>query len=182
MILKGWFVELDYLATLSIMQQKFWSFIDLFYPLFQRLMPLQTFRYAVCGSLNTSLGLFAYVMSYQYLFRGHKIDIIYYAFEPHTAALFLSFCINLPLGFLLNKYVVFSESNIKGRIQLFRYFIFFIFCLFLNYVLLKLFVEMAGLHAILAQFITTAIVILVSYLSQKHFTFKVENKEEDFPF
>ena len=164
------------------MQQKFWNFIDLFYPLFQKLMPIQTFRYAVCGGFNTTMGLLAYSLSYQYLFKGQHLDFNYYAFEPHTAALFLSFCINLPLGFLLNKYVVFSESTLKGRIQLFRYFIFFIFCLFLNYVFLKLFVEMFKLNAILAQFITTAIVILISYLSQKHFTFKVENKDADFPF
>ena len=164
------------------MQQKFWNFINFFYPLFRKLMPLQTFRYAVCGGLNTALGLLAYTLSYQYIFKGHQLDLRYYAFEPHTAALFLSFCINLPLGFALNKFVVFSESTIKGRIQLFRYFIFFIFCLFLNYVLLKLFVEMLGLNAIVAQFITTGIVVAVSYISQKHFTFKVENKEADFPF
>ena len=145
-------------------------------------MPLQTFRYAACGGANTVLGLLIYSFSYKYLLREQDLDLGFYAFKPHIAALFFSFSINFPLGFILMKYLVFNESTIRGRIQLFRYFIFFIFCLFLNYVLLKLFVEILYLYAILAQVITTVIVVCVSYITQKHFTFKVERKEENFPF
>ena len=158
------------------------SVIDFFYPPFHKLMPLQTFRYAACGGANTVLGLLIYSFSYKYLLREQDLDLGFYAFKPHIAALFFSFSINFPLGFILMKYLVFNESTIRGRIQLFRYFIFFIFCLFLNYVLLKLFVEILYLYAILAQVITTVIVVCVSYITQKHFTFKVERKEENFPF
>lgn len=156
--------------------------IDFFYPPFRKIMPLQTFRYAACGGSNTVLGLVIYSLSYTYVFKGQDFDMGFYAFKPHIAALFVSFSINFPVGFLLMKFLVFEESNIKGRIQLFRYFIFFIFCLFLNYVLLKLLVEILHWNAILAQIITTVIVVCVSYLTQKHFTFKVERKDEDFPF
>ena len=71
------------------------------------------------------------------------------------------------------KFVVFNESNIKGRIQLFRYFLFYVVCLFLNYIFLKLLVEYLHVYAILAQVLTTIIVIVFSYLVQKHFTFRV---------
>ena len=98
------------------------------------------------------------------------------------AALFTSFSVNFPLGFILMRYIVFEESTVRGRIQLFRYFILFIFCLFLNYVLLKMLVELLGWNAIISQVMTTGMVIMVSYLSQKHFTFRVEKKEQDFPF
>lgn len=156
--------------------------IDFFYPPFRKIMPLQTFRYAACGGGNTLLGLIVYSVSYKYILKEQDLDLGFYAFKSHIAALFISFCVNFPLGFILMKYVVFNESNIRGRIQLFRYFIFFVFCLFLNYVLLKLFVEILGWYAIIAQIITTIIVVCVSYLTQKHFTFKVERKEENFPF
>ena len=158
------------------------TFIDFFYPPFRKIMPQQTFRYAACGGGNTVLGLLIYSLSYKYILNEKDLNIGFYAFKPHIAALFISFSINFPLGFILMKYVVFNESNIRGRIQLFRYFIFFVFCLFLNYVLLILFVEILGWYAIISQIITTGIVVCVSYLTQKHFTFKVERKEENFPF
>ncbi|WP_430896420.1 MULTISPECIES: GtrA family protein [unclassified Paraflavitalea] len=151
---------------------RFLSFVDLFYPIFKRFMPIETYYYAVMGGLNTVIGLLVYALSYTFIFKGIDIDLGFYAFKPHTAALFLSFCVNLPLGFLLNKYLVFTGSTLKGRIQLFRYSVFFISCLFLNYVLLKVWIEMLHMNALLAQLITTSIVVTVSYFSQKYITFK----------
>lgn len=156
--------------------------IDFFYPPFRRWMPKETFRYAACGGGNTLLGLIAYAAIYYRVLKGSELSVGFYAFKPHIASLFGSFAINFPVGFLLNKYIVFSQSTLRGRVQLFRYFMLFVFCLFLNYVLLKVFVEILHGNAILSQIGTTAIVILVSYLSQKHFTFKTERKEQDFPF
>jgi putative flippase GtrA len=136
-------------------------------------MDLQTFRYAACGGGNTLLGLVLYFVSFKYILHEENLDLGFYAFKPHIAALFISFLVNFCVGFFLMKFVVFSESNLKGRIQLFRYFFFYMVCLFLNYVLLKLFVEYFHIYAIVAQVITTTIVIVFSYLVQKYFTFRV---------
>ena len=150
-------------------------FIDLFYPPFRKLMPEQTFRYAVCGGGNTVLGLLIYFISYQYVLKKENLDLGFFAFKPHIAALFISFCINFVVGFILMKFVVFVDSNLKGRIQLFRYFVAFAVNLVLNYLLLKLFVEVLYMHVLVSQFITTCIVVAISYLSQKHFSFKVKS-------
>ena len=137
------------------------------------MMDLQTFRYAACGGGNTLLGLVLYFVSFKYILHEENLDLGFYAFKPHIAALFISFFVNFCVGFFLMKFVVFSESNLKGRIQLFRYFFFYIVCLFLNYILLKLLVEYFHIYAIIAQVINTTIVIVFSYLVQKHFTFRV---------
>jgi putative flippase GtrA len=137
-------------------------------------MPEQTFRYAVCGGANTVLGLLIYFISYQYIFEKQDFDFGFFAFKPHIAALFVSFCINFVVGFVLMKFVVFVDSNLKGRIQLFRYLLAFSFNLVLNYLLLKVFVELLHMPALLSQFITTCIVVTVSYISQKHFSFKIK--------
>ena len=150
------------------------AFIDFFYPPFRKFMPEQTFRYAVCGGANTVLGLFIYFISYQYILKKEILDLGFFAFKPHIAALFISFCINFVVGFALMKFVVFVESNLKGRIQLLRYFLSFSVNLILNYLLLKLFVEVLFMNVLLSQFITTCFVVTVSYLSQKHFSFKVK--------
>ncbi len=137
-------------------------------------MPLQTFRYAACGGGNTVLGLLVYYVGYQHLFVRQNVDLGFFAFKPHVAALFLSCFVSFVVGFLLNKYVVFTGSNLRGRIQLFRYFLTFSLNLVINYALLKLMVELLLWDALLSQLITTAIVVSISFLAQKHFSFKVK--------
>ena len=90
-------------------------------------MNLQTFRYAASGGGNVMLGFIIYSLSYTYLFYGRDFNFGFYAFKGHSAALFVSFCVTFPIGFFMSKYVVFSDSKMKGRIQLFRY---FMICLF----------------------------------------------------
>src|SRR5436853_103003 len=101
--------------------------IDFFYPPFRKLMNIQTFRYAASGGANTLLGFIVYFISFEYIFKGKEFHFDFYAFKPHSAALFTSFCVTFPIGFFMSKYVVFSDSKMKGRIQLFRY---FMICMF----------------------------------------------------
>ncbi|OSZ79819.1 phenylalanine 4-monooxygenase [Chitinophagaceae bacterium IBVUCB2] len=153
--------------------------IDFFYPPFRRLMNLQTFRYAASGGGNTVLGLLIYFVSFKYIFFEKTFHFGIYAFKGHIAALFISFCITFPIGFFMSKYVVFSDSNMKGRIQLFRYFMICLFNLALNYILLKIFVEKFHIYPVLAQVMTIAIVVLFSYVAQRNFSFKASAAEED---
>ena len=155
--------------------------IDFFYPPFRRFMNLQTFRYAASGGGNVLLGFLIYTLSYKFLFFGEEFDFGFYAFKGHVAALFVSFCITFPIGFFMSKYVVFNDSNMKGHIQLFRYFMVCMFNLALNYLLLKILVERMGMDAILSQVITIVVVVVISYLAQRNFSFKATaaNDEEE---
>lgn len=139
-------------------------------------MPLQTFRYAACGGGNALLGLMVYFIGYTYIFAGQVFDFGFYAFEPHIAALFLSSSMNFIVGFILNRYVVFTGSYLKGRIQLFRYFLSFSFNLIFNYGMLKLLVEVLQWDPLISQVITIGLVIAISYFTQRHFTFRVKNE------
>ena len=156
------------------MKQKLTSVLDFFYPLFRWIMPIQTFRYAVCGSITTLLGLGAYFIGYQYIFARENFDFGFFAFKPHIAALFLSFIVSFTVGFCFSKFIVFSDSDLKGRIQLFRYFLTAFFNLLVNYLLLKLLVEIFLWNALVSQVLTTCVIIVISYLSQKHFSFRVK--------
>lgn len=153
--------------------------IDFFYPPFRKLMNLQTFRYAASGGGNVVLGFLIYTVSFKYLFRERDFHFDFYALKGHTAALFLSFCVTFPIGFFMSKYVVFSDSKMKGRIQLFRYFMICMFNLALNYLLLKILIEKFRLDEILAQVITIVIVVVFSYLAQRNFSFRVTPAEEE---
>jgi putative flippase GtrA len=152
--------------------------IDFFYPPFRKLMNLQTFRYAASGGGNLILGFLVYYFSFKYLFHEENFDFGFFAFKGHIAALFISFLITFPIGFFMSKYVVFSDSNLKGRIQLFRYFMICLFNLALNYLLLKIFVEVLHIYPVLAQVFTIAIVVVFSYLAQRNFSFKAGTEDK----
>lgn len=147
--------------------------VDFFYPPFRRLMNLQTFRYAACGGFNTFMGLAAFYIAFKFILREKTLDLGVFVFEPYSAALLISFLVSFPIGFFLMKYVVFSDSKLKGRIQIFRYLLAYIINLVLNYFLLRLFVEVLHIYPTIAQLITTAILIVFSYVFQRYFTFKV---------
>lgn len=146
-------------------------------------MPLQTFRYAVSGAGNTLLGLVAYYITYKFILEGRDFHFSFYAFKSHVAALVVSFVVTFVVGFFLMKYVVFDDSRIRGRVQLFRYLLVCVFNLTLNYILLKIAVESWHIYPVFAQIGTTVVVVLFSYLAQRHFSFKKETEpsylEED---
>jgi putative flippase GtrA len=157
------------------MREKIISFIDFFYPPFKKLMPIQTFRYAVCGGSNVILDIGLFFISYNYILHKQILHLGFVAFEPYTAALWMAFCISFPTGFLMSKYIVFNTSVLRGRVQFFRYVLIVAINLLLNYILLKILVEKMHFFPTVARIVATCIVVTFSYLSQKHFTFKTAN-------
>ncbi len=142
-------------------------------------MNIQTFRYAAAGGSNTLLGLLIYYVSYKHIFFENIFDIGFFAFKGHIAALIASFCVTFPVGFFLAKYVVFSDSRMKGRIQLFRYLMVCLFNLALNYILLKILVEQFFIYPVIAQIITIIIVVVFSYIAQRNYSFKATVSAEE---
>lgn len=137
-------------------------------------MPLHTFRYAACGGANMLLDIFLFAIALHFIFHKQNFDLGFFVFKPHIAAFLFAFIITFPVGFLLSKYIIWTGSSIKGRVQLFRYFLIVVMNLFFNYYLLKLFVEYLHLYPTISKILTTVIIVAFSYISQKHFTFKVK--------
>lgn len=149
------------------------KWVDFFYPMFRTFMDLQTFRYLALGGANTLFDIFLYFISYNFILDKEIIHLPFLgAISPHIGAFLIAFCITFPIGFLIMRTMVFTGSVLRGRIQLVRYFSVAMLNIFLNYVLLKLFVEQFGIFPTPSKIITTGIVVLVSYLLQRFFTFK----------
>ena len=146
--------------------------IDGLYPLFRKLMPLKTFRYAACGGGNTVLDILLFFISYNYILKTLPVQIGWLTISPHIASFMISFTVTFPIGFYLSRYVVFQETSVRRTKQLFRYFMVVLGCIFLNYIFLKLFVDALEWNATLAKIVTTFFVVIFSYTSQKNFTFK----------
>ncbi|HRO42107.1 MAG TPA: GtrA family protein [Flavipsychrobacter sp.] len=150
------------------------TIIDFFHKPFARWIDQQTFRYLACGGSNTVLDIIIYFIAYNFVLDKTEVYTPFITISPHIAAFMMSFAISFPLGFALSKYVVFTESKLKGRVQLFRYAVLVSMCILLNYVFLKLFVEYFNFFPTPSKALTTAIVAVFSYISQRNFTFKVK--------
>ncbi|MFW5701202.1 MAG: GtrA family protein [Cyclobacteriaceae bacterium] len=146
--------------------------IDWFHKPFSRIISEETFRYAATGGGNTVLDIFLYWFFYNVVLHKQILDLGIVSVSPHIAAFLIVFPITFTSGFLLAKYITFSESVLRGRKQLLRYALSVAGAICLNYIFLKLFVDLLQMPALLAKIIITAIVATYSYLLQRYFTFQ----------
>jgi len=158
------------------MRKALLKFIDFFYPLFSRWFPLHTFRYMVSGGTNLVSGSVLYFVIYNYVLDQKDV---YLPFRPGmitspVAALIIEAPLSFIIGFTLNKYLVFTQSELKGRIQIFRYGIVVVTNALLNYALLKLLVETFNFYPTVSKFLISVLLALASYFMQTHFSFKVK--------
>lgn len=146
--------------------------IDFFYPPFRRFISLQFFRYGVSGVGNILFDWLLYFSIYNFVLKHQMLELGFVTLSSHIAALFFTFPVTLLSGFLLQKYVTFTESELTGKTQLYRYSLVVLANLLLNYLGLKLLVDILGIYPTPSKMIVTVITTMFSYFSQKKFTFK----------
>ncbi|MEO8820991.1 MAG: GtrA family protein [Ginsengibacter sp.] len=156
------------------MRKKIRSFIDFFYPPFKKIMPEQTFRYAVCGGSNMLLDISLFYISFNFILGKQLVDLGFIVLKPYNAALMMAFCISFPTGFLLNKFIVFNTSYLRGHVQLLRYMLIVAVNLCLNYLILNLLVQYFHFYPTISKIFATVIIVTFSFLSHNYFTFKVK--------
>jgi len=146
--------------------------LDWIYPVFQRLVPRQTFYYAACGGGNTLLSIFIFFVTYNFVLKKQLLHLPLVTLSPHIAAMIISFLLTFPLGFYMARHVVFAGSALRGRHQLMRYLLSTAGSVLLNYVNLKVMVDLLHWYPTISQIINTGIVITFSYTAQKYFAFR----------
>jgi len=146
--------------------------IDFFYPPFSSYVSRQVFHYAVCGGANVVFDWVLYFIFYNFILEKQMLYLKVVTLSPHIATLALTFPVVVLSGFLLQKYVTFTESDLRGRVQLFRYLLVVMANLLINYAGLKLFVDGFNFYPTPSKMIITVFTVIFSYLSQKKFTFQ----------
>ena len=169
--------------------------IDFFYRPFAKWIPEQVFRYAVCGGGNLVLDWVLYFWVYNFVI-GHENVVLHlpiFSFShfsiipfeqvitPHIASLCVVFPITLLTGFWLQRNITFKEKEESGKEngerdlrwrQLGRYMLVVAINLAVNYFGLKLCVENMGWYPTPSKMAITLVTVIISYLCQKHYTFK----------
>lgn len=147
--------------------------IDFFHVgIIRRFVPLQTFRYAVCGGGNLVLNWLIYALLYDVVLGFDYLNLGIVYISRHIAALAITFPITLLTGYWLQSRISFQSSPLGDRVSSVRYLLTTLGSLLINYVCLKAFVELCGLYAPAAQVVTSLITIIYSYFMQKYWTFR----------
>lgn len=152
--------------------------IDFFYPPFQRWFSLPTFRYMAAGGITVSTGIISYFLIFNYILHQQDVQVGQYLITAPIAALALESVLTFCVGFMLNKYLVFTQSTLIGRIQLFRYATVYGTNILLNYALMKILIEGFGFYPSISKAIITIALAVFSYFSQKYFSFRVKKGKE----
>lgn len=151
---------------------KFTDWLYKLLPFVKSIMPLQTFRYAVCGGVNLTLITGIYHLLYRVVFNFEILHIGSLAISSPVVAHCIVFVISLFTGFYLNSNVAFRLSPLKSRTQFVRYTLSNLGSLGVSYMFLKLFLTI-GVYPTLGEAgagILTAFVY--SYPMQKYFSFR----------
>jgi putative flippase GtrA len=130
------------------------------------------FRYAVCGGVNMVLDVVWYYIIYHYIVAQRFIDLGVVVMSPHVASLVVVFPITFFTGFWLNRNVAFRSVEVGQGRQLLRYVLSVVGSILLNYVCIKLFVEVVGIWPTPAKALTTVVSVVYSYLAGRYFTFR----------
>jgi putative flippase GtrA len=150
------------------------AFIDFFYPPFKKFISQHNFRYLATGGSAAALGIIVYTLAYKYLFLQEETEILGMAIKRNTAALIVDFAIAIPYSFLMNRYVIFTHSEVKGRTQLLRFLNLNFINILLTTILLKFFSDILNIYPTVSRVIVTVLIAGFSYLYQHYFTFSVK--------
>ncbi|MGY3052189.1 putative flippase GtrA [Pedobacter sp. UYEF25] len=150
------------------------AFIDFFYPPFKGLISQHNFRYLITGGSAAAVGILAYTVAFKYVFLTPDTNFMGMVIKRNTAALIVDFAIAIPYSFLLNRYVIFKHSEVRGRIQLLRFLNLNFINILLTTVLIKFFIEILHIYPTVSKVIVTILIAGFSYLYQHYVTFSVK--------
>lgn len=150
--------------------------LDWIYPLFSRFMTKQIFRYAATGGANMVLDVILYALVYNTILDGRMLHLGFITISSHIAAFGIVFPITFFTGFAFAKYITFTESTLGGWKQLLRYFTTVMGSIILNYLFLKLFVDVLHIDAVWANIFNKIIITTYSYFAQTYFSFRKQKQ------
>ena len=144
------------------------------------LLEIKVVRYFFSGVTATLVDICTYFFAFNFFFR--KLDIpIYgsYVLTAPTASLLLSFSCGLVTSFLLTKYFVFTESDLKGHHQFLRFILVAFMVFVLNYFMMRILIRHFHWFPTIARAFSSVSIAAISFFTHRAFTFKVNGTDEE---
>lgn len=136
------------------------------------LVPQQLWRYGVCGVSNMALDAVWYFVIYHFIVRKQFLELGFVVISPHILSLGIVFPITFFTGFWLNRNVAFRATEFGQGRQLWRYAVTVVGAIVINYLSMKVLVEVCGVWPTPAKLATTVLSSVYSFLAAKFYTFR----------
>ncbi|MFI3314378.1 MAG: GtrA family protein [Rikenellaceae bacterium] len=147
--------------------------VDFFYlPFIRKFIPIQTFRYAVCGGVNLVLDALLYHLIFKFILNSENLHLGFITISPQIAAYLITMPIVLVTGFWLSRNISFQDREGEKRAQQLKYIAVVGLNIAVKYFGLKFLTLILHLFPSLANIVMTVVTVVVSYLLQNNFTFK----------
>lgn len=140
--------------------------LNLFYPLVKKFIPFQVYSYLAVGAANTVFNIALFALLYMVL--SETVLAV-------EAATIVSFAITVVTGFWLSKNFAFTDAgnNKKETSKQFgKYFLVSIQGQFNDYLITKGLIVFLFINPVIAYFISTFIMLTLTYFLQKYYTFR----------
>lgn len=155
------------------MKQLITKIVDAFYfPIVRQFIPLQTFRYGVCGGINLLLDAVLYALLFNFVLHKKDLNLSFVVISPQIAAFLIVFPITFIIGFWLAKNVSFEGRKGKSSTQSIKYLIVVLINIATKYWGLKILTLNFSVFPSIANVIMTIVTVVISYILQNKFTFK----------
>jgi putative flippase GtrA len=132
-------------------------------------------RFFFSAGIATLVDVIIYFFIFSYVLDKEGVRLLGFRITAHEFSLLISYSCGVTINFLLNKYAVFTESNLKGRKQFFRFALIAGIGFFANYVLLRFFVEICAFLPTLSRVFSALSLGIASFYIHRLYTFKIKS-------
>ncbi|MCJ8209668.1 GtrA family protein [Mucilaginibacter sp. RS28] len=142
--------------------------------IFQQLMRNQIFRFVISAGTGFLVDIIAYYVLYNFVFTAHSYQIINHSVSNYLLSLIISFFMGVLVNFLINRFLVFSESTLAPYKQAIRFFSVAIIGFFANMLVLKFMVTIVHLYPPVARIAAALSLFFASFFVHKLFSFNLK--------
>ena len=134
-------------------------------------------RYFFSAGLATVVDVSVYFITFNFILNKQDIPLYPpWKLTAPIASLIISYTCGLMTNFFITKYLVFSESDLRGRHQLMRYLLVALLILILNYGFMKFLIYILEWYPTVSRIFSALSIGILSYIIHKFYSFKVVNK------
>ena len=134
-------------------------------------------RYFLSAGIATGVDITIYFLAYNFIYQKQDIELFnLITLSASTGSLILSYTCGLVTNFLITKYFVFTESDLRGIHQLARYILVAILILLLNYLFMSFLIKVLNWYPTLSRVVSALSIGLLSFVIHKFYSFRVTEK------
>ncbi len=146
----------------------------------RKLLNNKILRYFFSAGIATGVDITVYFLAFNFIYQKQDIHLFnLVVLSAPTGSLILSYTCGLVTNFLITKYLVFTESDLKGIHQLARYILVALLILFMNYLLMSFLIKVLDWYPTLSRVVSALSIGLLSFVIHKFYSFRVSGNENN---